>query len=204
MLFMNRHLLHQHLMELPGIVDAYAAREAGFVDGSLNWLAAVEKTLLRLRHPLTGLIATTRGEVLAARDGHHRRGGELSPPASTRRVQQAATAVALRQVETSLRDVVESIDRQLDGYREKMAQLLAVASNAEPIPAGEGRSRDAWLRSVWDSMAGTKETAGMHAYLNAAMARGDVLALLGEVLENLLAAAGDPDRREEHPGTTGT
>ncbi|KNE82461.1 MULTISPECIES: hypothetical protein [Streptomyces] len=191
MLFLNRQMLNQHVSELPAIIDRYAARDAGFVDDSLSWLTALEQTLLRLRLPLAGLVAASRGEILAVRDGH-REPEAAAPPTSARQAQRATAAVVLSRVEKTLRGAVDDIDAQLDGHREKMAQLLAVASNVKPIPARGDRTRDDWLRSLWSDMAGIKETAGMYAYINAAISPGDVLALLGEVLEKLLATA------EEH------
>ncbi|MFD8461928.1 hypothetical protein ACFV27_34240 [Streptomyces antimycoticus] len=196
MLFLTRHMLNQHLMELPELVDRYAAHDAEFVDHSLSWLTAVEQTLLRLRHPLAGLVAGSRSEVLAVRDGYRERDAS-SRTAGVRHAQRATAALVLGRVEKTLRGVVDDIDTQLDGHREKMAQLLAVASNVKPIPACKSGPDGEWLRSLWGNMAQTKETAGMYAYLNAAISRSDVLTLLGEVLENLLATADQQADRAE-------
>lgn len=189
MLFLKRQMLNQHMMELPAIVDRYAARDAGFVDDSLSWLTALEQTMLRLRLPLAGLVAASRGEILAVRDGH--RDPASSPPTSARQAQRATAAVVLSRVEKTLRGAVDDIDAQLDNHREKMAQLLAVASSVKPIPARGERTRDDWLRFLWSDMAGIKETASMYAYINAAIPPADVLALLGEVMEKLLTTAED-------------
>ena len=73
MLLLTRHMLNEHLLALPGLTDRYAAHDARFVPESLSWLAEVEQTLLRLRLPLAGMVASARSQVLATKDGYRER-----------------------------------------------------------------------------------------------------------------------------------
>ncbi len=187
MLFVTRHLLNHHLLELPELIDRYARREPTFLDESLSWLASVEQTLLQLRNPLASQVATARSHILATRDGY-RDPELLTGTSNLRQVQRATAAIVLGRVDTALRRVIDNIDTQLDQFREKTAQLLAVASRDTPIAIRPGQPREEWLRSIWSNMVTTNETWGMYQYLNAAVPRGDLLTLLGEVLDNLLAS----------------
>lgn len=186
MLVVTRHMLNRHLLDLSDLVSRYARNDTAFVEETLSWLATVEQTLLQLRHPLVGLVATTRSQVLATRDGYRDR--ELSAAQTNhRQARRATAAIAVGRVEVELRRIVDDTDKQLDTFREKIAQLLAVASQQTPIPVQSGLPREEWLRRVWSDTAITSEASGMHAYLNAAVPHSDLLALLGDVLDNLLA-----------------
>jgi hypothetical protein len=187
-LFVTRHKLNHHLLQLPELIDRYAQHDAAFLDDSLAWLTAVEQTLLQLRNPLASQVATARSQVLATKDGY-RDQELLAGTTNLRHAQRATAAIVLGRVEAAIRRVVDDLDTQLDGFREKMAQLLAVASRNTPIAIRQGQPREEWLRQIWSNIATTNETWGMYQYLNAAVPRSDLLALLGEVLDNLLASS---------------
>lgn len=185
MLLVTRHKLNHHLLQLPELIDRYEQHEAVFLDDSLSWLTAVEQTLLQLRNPLASQVATARSQVLATKDGY-RDQEFLAATINLRHAQRATAAIVLGRVEAALRRVVDDIDTQLGGFREKMAQLLAVASQYTPIAIRQAQPREEWLRHIWSNIATTNETWGMYQYLNAAVPRSDLLALVGEVLDNLL------------------
>ena len=190
MLLLTRHMLNEHLQTLPVLTDLYAAHDSRFVAESLSWLAEVEQSLLRLRLPLAGMVASARGQVLATKDGYRER--ELvADSANSRQAQRAVTTVVLNRVEAALRRVIDERDAQISGLKEKMAQLLAVASAVRPIPAPDGQPHEAWLRDLWSSIPVTNETAGMYTYLNASTPHEDLLPLLDELLKNLLASTSD-------------
>ncbi|MDT0305794.1 hypothetical protein RM780_02295 [Streptomyces sp. DSM 44917] len=190
MLSATRHMLTAHLLDLPRVLDRYAAADPAFVGEALAWLSSVEQTLLKLRRPLAGQVASARGRILGAKDGY-RPNGAVSSGTTPRQAQRAVTAAALTETDNALRDIITGIDTRLDGYREKIAQLLAVASHARPLPTPGDQPRDPWLRSLWSDLATTPDTAGMHAYLKAALAPGDALDLLGELVDNLLGQTDD-------------
>lgn len=187
MLLLTRHMLNEHLQALPRLTDRYAANDSRFVPESLSWLAEVEQSLLRLRLPLAGMVASARSQVLATKDGYRER--ELvSDSANSRQAQRATTTVALDRVGTALRQVIDERDSQINALKEKMAQLLAVASAVRPIPTPDGQAREQWLRTLWSSIPLTGETAGMYTYLNATTPRDDLVPLLDELLDELLAS----------------
>jgi hypothetical protein len=188
MLMLTRHMLNEHLLSLPVLTDRYAAHDAGFVPESLSWLAEVEQSLLRLRLPLAGMVASARGQILATKDGYRER-ELLGDCASPRQAERATTTIALNRVEAALRQIIDDRDGQIRALKEKMAQLLAVASAVRPIPSPDGRPREEWLRVLWSSMPVTGETVGMYTYLNASTPHDDLYPLLGELLNDLLASA---------------
>lgn len=186
MLLLTRHMLNEHLLKLPELTDRYAAHDAGFVPGSLSWLAEVEQTLLRLRLPLAGMVASARSQVLATKDGFRER-ELLADSANPRQAQRATTTIVLNRVEAALRQVIDDRDGQIKALKEKMAQLLAVASAVRPIPTPDGQPRQEWLRTLWSSIPVTSETVGMYTYLNATTPHDDLYPLLEELLDDLLA-----------------
>jgi hypothetical protein len=187
MLLLTRHMLNEHLLALPEITDRYAQHDARFVPESLSWLSEVEQSLLRLRLPLAGMVASGRSQVLATKDGYRER-EFVADSANSRQAQRAITTVVLNRVEAALRQVIDERDAQISGLKEKMAQLLAVASAVRPIAAPDGQPREEWLHQLWSSIPVTSETVGMYTYINASTPHEDLFPLLDELLNDLLAS----------------
>lgn len=111
--------------------------------------------------------------------------------AGSRKAVRASAALALGRVEEALRSEVAAADARLAEGRERIAQLLAVATAAAPIPLPPTEPHNAWLGRVWRGLDVNGATHGMYAYLNAAFTASDRLYMLDEVVANLLAA-GEP------------
>lgn len=188
MLGLTRELLTEHLLELPSLTDQYATRDPEFIAGALAWLARCESTLQRLRNPLAGMIAAERAKVIATSDGYREAG--LADKGSARKALRVSASRALAAVEAELRAVVASIDGRLLAFREKMAQLLAVASAMQSLPLPNGETRDQWLSDVWETLRESKEGRSMALYLSGALHPSDRWLVLGETLENLLGPNG--------------
>lgn len=190
MLAITREKVLEHLREVPRLADLYRDRDPAFRERVLDWLSQVEESLGRLRNPLASRAAAERTTILAVADGLREPG--IDGSVSVRKATRATVSLALRRVEEALRELVESTDRKLDEGREKMTQLLAVATAAQPIPLPPTEPRQAWLEKVWRSLETSNGTQGMYAYLNAALRPSDRLYLLDEIVTNLVqSAAGD-------------
>lgn len=191
MLIVTRERIAQKLEGIPALVDEYQQRDPLFVERTTKWLSDLEQSLLQIRHPLASQAATERATILSTHDGYH-------PPqfdagrATRRKLSQGAAVLALQSMDEGLRAAIADIDSKLDAWREKLAQLLAIASRSAPILMPPGGGRQNWLKEVWSGLGAADEAKAMHAYLNAAMAPGDRLQLLGELLDNMLEGVQPP------------
>jgi hypothetical protein len=93
---------------------------------------------------------------------------------------------ALSRCQEEIRREVHGIDLQFETWREKLAQLLAITSAASAIPLPSRESHNAWLAEVWNGVGAVDEGRAMYRYLSAAMKPADRLALLDDLLRNLL------------------
>ncbi len=186
MLAQTRERLLDQLERVPDLTDAYAGFDPRYAQRVIDWLSGVEKTLAVVRSPLTSLVATQRSGILLVEDGGP--SPEMSGRSTSRsKSKRVAASLAMARTEAALRDAITRIDEQFDVAREKLAQLLAVASSARPIPLPASERDDAWLDEVWRSLSVGKETQSMFSYLGARLARSDRRYLLGQVLENLFS-----------------
>ncbi len=184
----TREMLMEHLLLLPAVMDKYAARDPRFIAAAVEWLSAGEQILARLRNPLTSMLATERSKIVAAQDGYQEPGGRRQVPAH--KAARIAASQALSRAEAELRAVVIDIDARLAPLRDKMAQLLAVASTSQPIPVRGDAPHDEWVHGVWMILKQSYEGRSLAAYLSSALAPSDLRSVLGETLDNLLAQVG--------------
>lgn len=187
MLAVTREMLLEHLLEISALTDKYASREPDFIESTMAWLAACEATLQRIRSPLAGMIASERAKILASHDGY-REPGATREQGKPRKAVRATAYLAIARAEAELRAAVVAIDERLLPLREKMAQLIAVSSAAQPLPMPEGAERDQWLSAVWQILKQSKEGRSMAVYLSTTMQTDDLWLILGEMLDNLLGA----------------
>lgn len=187
MLAYTRERIIGHLQEASRLVDLYQRREPSFPAAVVAWLAGVEESLGQLRLPLTALVASERGRIIAVGDGF-RDPALVTERTTPRKATLAVAVLALTRVQEELRRKVAEIDGQFDAWREKMAQFLAIATTKAPIPLPPTEPRDAWLATVWKGLNVNGEVQGMYRYLGAALQPNDRLFLLDEVLGNLLNA----------------
>jgi hypothetical protein len=187
MLVYTRELLLQCLQTVGGLVDQHARGEPRAETAFAAWLAECGERLARVRHPRASELAALRGRLLALRD--------LAGP-NVRRRARAARMELLAEAERSLREELQRLDVELAGAREKLAQLLAVASRAAPLQLQNGRTRERWLAETWGALAASPEANGLARYLAHALAPSDRTQLLGELLERALEAVPVPPARE--------
>jgi hypothetical protein len=191
MLIFIREKLVEHLQQSTNLVQLYQNRDGLFAEAVLNWLAATEETLSQLRHPLISLVAAERARILAARDGF-REPSLGSARITARKAMSAIAALAIDRVQADLRGAINTVDLRLDAMREKMAQLLAVATTKTPIPMPPTDPRELWLSKVWSGLNVNGDTQGMYRYLCAALTSSDRLQILDEVLTNLIEGLQPP------------
>ena len=187
MLAYTREKLLDHLQETSHLIDLYQQHEASFVAEVVAWMGRVEESLGQLRLPLSSLVAAERARILAVGDGY-RDPALVGERLTARMAARAVASLGLARVQDELRRKVAAIDSQFDAWREKMAQLLAIASVKAPIPLPPSEPREAWLAMVWKGLDVGGEVQGMYRYLGSAMAQGDRTFLLDEVLGNLIEA----------------
>ena len=53
-----------------------------------------------------------------------------------------------------------------------------------------------WMRRVWERLGQCEDTRALHLYLSSALSAADRLFLLEELIENILARAGDAESPE--------
>ncbi len=184
MLAYTREKLLVHLQETSGFTRLYQQQDPLFAERVLDWMEAVEQTLLQLRRPAASLVSAQRGRVLAAADGYRMPGLE-NEKLSARKAKRIVTALALEDVQAELRAIISDIDAKFDTWREKIVQLLAVATTQVPVPLPPTAPREAWLAGIWQSMNINGDTRNMYNYLNLAMAPADRFYLLDAILANL-------------------
>lgn len=191
MLVLKREILLDQLLGSAELADAYADHAPDFGRQVRRWLKEAEESLGRLRTPLASLCSAERGRLVATEDGYRDPDVEEGRGIGTRKARRATAALILHRVTEELRAEAERLDERLDGYREKMAQLVAVSSSLEALPERNGRSREAWLRDVWSGLARNGEMEGMYAYLQASLSPTDRAHLLEEVLNRMDPGDGD-------------
>ena len=191
MLAITRERLVEHLQAATALVDQSLRHDPDYPRRVVEWMADVEETLAQLRNPLASMVAAERARISAVEDGF-REPEILRERISPRKAARATASLALGRAEAALRGEIQTIDEKFEGMRERMAQLLAVATNSHPIPLPPTDPRQAWLNTVWAGFGGNGETASLYTYLNAALAPVDRSYLLNEMLTNLLSAQATP------------
>ncbi|WP_320818845.1 hypothetical protein [Thalassolituus sp.] len=85
-----------------------------------------------------------------------------------------------------IREHVEGIDRQFDEYRDKLSQILAVASSREPLPVSN-EITSGCLDRIWEQAKSAQNNPTLALYLQGRMAETDRHYLLGDIIGHLLA-----------------
>lgn len=186
MLAYTRERLSTQLLGITPLVDLYQQRDPRFPGQVISWLAAMEKSLAPLRLPLVSMVASERARLIAAQEGFRDPAILNDRPVSARKKVSATAFLSLSHVQTAIAKIIADIDSRFDLWREKMAQLLAVATMKAPIPLPPTEPRDVWVAKVWSGLNIDGEVQGMYRYLAAAMQPSDRLHLLDEVLTNLI------------------
>ncbi len=93
--------------------------------------------------------------------------------------------MALMETEGALRARAEEVENRLSSAREKLTQLLAVASQSRSIPLPGGETRGEWLDKVWEETSNADGASALVFYLAGELTKADLRFLLGEVLDNL-------------------
>ena len=182
---MTRERIANQLLEIGNLIDLYEQRDPQFVNRAVKWLTILEENLLQLRNPLSAFVASEKSKILAVQDGL--RDPLIIGSKSTRKTSMATTSLVLTRIEETLRAAITEIDKKFDTWREKMSQLLALASMKHSIPLPPTQPHQQWLKKVWSQLGKSEEAIGMHVYLNATMTQSDRLYLLDELIQNMLS-----------------
>lgn len=176
-------------MKVGPLVNEMQRNDPTVIPSAVNWLIEVERVYTQLRNPAAAAVAVERGKILAALAGV-----APSPPGGhSRSSRKNATFVAFKAVEETngaLRGQIADADRRIEAAKEKMVQLVAVASAKVPIPLPPSEPRDAWLDGVWKAMNTVAEVSGMCRYLGASLTSLDRRQILDDVLTQMIEAMG--------------
>ncbi len=176
-----RERLIEELMRLHNLANRFPDHSPAFLQDSLDWMKDLEQLLTRLRHPLGGLIASHRMQMEAAIEGHVEETRH-----SRRKAARFRIIDILAQVDEQLRGEVARIDARFDEWRDKIAQLAALASARSPIDLTQPLD-NARLKAIWQQFGEQQEGANMHRYLSAVLNDNDLLYLLKDIIDNLLS-----------------
>lgn len=182
----TRERLMQHILEVSDLSTLYRDQPSVYCAKVASWMEDIEETLGKLRHPLAGKVAAERGRIQGVSDGVRDPmvSLEMKRP---RQIQRAMAAQSLATIQDLLFHYMEETDLKFRDMEQRMAQLLAVASSVDPIPARSvGETRESWVRRVWSQLCGIQEAKAMVDFLRASLKPYDLNYLLGETLSNLM------------------
>jgi hypothetical protein len=177
-----RERILEQLLSIPNLVDQFATQESHFMQSVVTWLRATEQALEPFRLPLISRLATIRGQLISVSEGHL----EVATIKVSRKQKRGEAIKLLQQSEEALRDHIANIDRQFDEFREKLSQLLAVASSREALPATD-HITTGYLDKVWDIAKKVPENSTLALYLQGRLTETDRRYLLADLIEHLLA-----------------
>lgn len=177
-----RERVVEQLLSVPKLVDQYAMQEAQFMSNVAVWLRTTEQALEPFRLPLVSRLATLRGQLIAISEGHT----EVAVAKISRKQKRGEAIKLLQASEEALRDQVTKVDSQFEEFREKLSQLLAVASSREPLPSTQ-HITTGYLDKVWQQAKGVPENATLALYLQGRLTETDRRYLLADIIEKLLA-----------------
>ncbi|MFW6315313.1 MAG: hypothetical protein ACOC0S_06995 [Desulfohalobiaceae bacterium] len=183
---LTREKLLAELSKVHEIVNHYQSGSRQFADLTLKWLQEVEQCLQQLRNPAAAAVTAAKARLLAVSDGH-REPSLAASSSSSRKAGNATAALVLNHMVELLQGIIADIDAKLDSHREKIAQLLALASSKNPIPLPQNETRRTWLQQVWKSLGSYQETLSMYLYLQASLSASDRRYILEEMLDRLFA-----------------
>lgn len=191
-----RERIVEQLLKIPALVDHYRNQNNAFPDLAVQWLQDSERSLESFRLPLVSRLAGLRGMMLAAGDG-------LSDAASQarnqRKARRSATMQLLQQAEEALRSHCQKIDDQLDDYRDKLAQILAVASSRSALPGGNAGSIS-YIDSLWKTATAAQENTTMAQYIAARLSDTDRRYLLMDIVGQMMSAGAVNNNRPASEG----
>lgn len=187
MLSLTRETLLEHLDDVHDLVTRYTRRET-FLEEVINWMLALEKSLQRMRSPLSSFVASQRGLIMATFDGYRDPAISAESLKLRKKAERATTMIILNRVSEVLGQRVNDVDNELSALREKMVSFIAAASVKQPLPLPPREPRDQWLVEVWDILGRDQTTLTLYTYLNGSLSKQDRLYLLNDILVDLLSA----------------
>lgn len=176
-----RERILEQLLSIPGLVDQYAAQESSFMQNVAHWLRATEQALEPFRLPLVSRLSTIRGQLIAVSEGSM----DVGTIKITRKQKRGEAIKLLQQSEEALREHISKIDNQFEEFREKLSQLLAVASSREALPATDHITAG-YLDNVWELAKKVPENSTLALYLQGRLTETDRRYLLADLIEHLL------------------
>ena len=182
MLALQRETMIEQLLKLTQVAGQYSQRDPEFLLRLDQWLDQTQEKLKPLRSPIAGRISSQRALLTSVQDGYRHPQVE-NAGRSYRKHQRAVGVLVLEEIEQTLREKVDSIDGELDVLKEKVAQLLAIVSQKEPIEIPEFLTMD----RIWAQLGSNEETRSMYLYIQAKTDRSDRHYLLGEMITQMVS-----------------
>lgn len=171
-------------MDVPKLVDRYAARDPSFTDLTLAWLREIERILERNRLAVAADVASMRAAIISARNSGH----PIGPSVSLRRMTRRKIAeIAAEQMMRAAVDVVSKRVHQdvllINKAEESAYELVIVGRQLKIIPlAPMATMNPTALRALWDQLTESEVTRKYTTYIRSLIGQGDALILLDRVL----------------------
>ncbi len=169
------------------LVNLYSQQDSQFSTRAFHWLQASETALEPFRLPLVSQLSSLRGLMSATEDGYIDPGITTGKSRSQRKQKRATIMMLLQQAESVLREKAQSIDESFNEYRDKLSQLLALASAKAPLPAQESISTE-YLDRIWQMAKDAQDNPTLSFYLQSRLTDTDRRYLLRDLIVQLLAS----------------
>lgn len=176
------------LAEVPALVDAYQSLDSRFIPSAQQWLSEAEKQLGPHRLASVSRLASLRGLIAASGDGYCDEAVERASTRSTRKQQRATVMRIVQEAEELLRTEVVRIDSRFDELRDKLSQLLAVASSKQPLDI-QSPLTEPVLDRLWQQALSLQDNPTLGFYLQAQLSDVDRRYLLQDLASRLLRGA---------------
>ena len=180
------------LLRIPPLVDHYSQQNNAFPELTMRWLSDTEHSLQPFRLPLVSRLASLRGMIIAGGDGLSLSAGQVSAGRNPRKLRRSTTMNLLQQAEETLHNHCQKIDQELDDYRDKLAQILAVASAREALPGGDFNSVH-YIDQLWKTACSAQENTTMAQYVSARLSETDRRYLMVDIVRQLMTSRKDGD-----------
>lgn len=181
-----REKIAEQLSQYAKLIDLYNNQDSQFAAQTYLWVLQSERQLESFRIAEVSRLATLRGLMQATDDGYLDPSFSALASRSQRKQKRATLMLLLQQAEEILRHKLEAIDASFSELREKMAQMLAIASSKQPLPAPEVMSTE-YLDGIWQQAKAGQDNTTLAYYLQTRLVETDRRYLLQDLVLQLTA-----------------
>ena len=168
--------LSDHILEIPELVDQFAAKSPDAVNLLLAWFDRVEAIMLNNRMIEAAMIAGYKSQIIApALDD--RRGMNL------RKRQQAVAISLVHQIQEGMAMALRPHLAKIDQARDIANQLLQIVAQAKVIQLGVNLEIRQLAEQIWNVCVNHDQLKPLAVQLKTILSQDDVIWLLAEEIE---------------------